>query len=153
VKKILRGHRREETTRFVAFRSHWRFETEFCTPAEPHEKGGIEGEAGYFRRNHWVPVPEAADLADMNRQLLNACQQDEHRPRLPAARALQINAIGLSEAGGPAPEAGLVSSETDTSPLIRRRPFDVVDYKNIDGSFGRYQLQPQLLLDRSEEIR
>jgi transposase len=79
VKKILRGHRREETARFVAFRSHWRFEAEFCTPAEPHEKGGIEGEAGYFRRNHWVPVPEAAELADLNGQLLNACQQDEHR--------------------------------------------------------------------------
>jgi transposase len=52
VKKILRGFRREETTRFVAFRSHWRFAAEFCTPAEPQEKGGIEGEAGYFRRNH-----------------------------------------------------------------------------------------------------
>ncbi|MDQ2777304.1 MAG: IS21 family transposase [Acidobacteriota bacterium] len=62
VKKILRGHRREETACFVAFRSHWRFEAEFCTPAEPHEKGGIEGEAGYFRRNHWVPVPQAKDL-------------------------------------------------------------------------------------------
>jgi len=78
VKKILRGHRREETARFVAFRSHWRFEAEFCTPTEPHEKGGIEGEAGYFRRNHWVPVPEAA-VADLNRQLLIACQHDEHR--------------------------------------------------------------------------
>jgi len=79
VKKILRGSRREETTRFVVFRSHWRFEAEFCTPAEPHEKGGIEGEAGYFRRNHWVPVPKAADIADRNRQLLENCQQDEHR--------------------------------------------------------------------------
>src|SRR5260370_28666403 len=79
VTKILRGHRREETSRFVAFRSHWRFEAEFCTPAEPHEKGGIEGEAGYFRRNHWVPVPEAADITERNRQLLAACQQDQHR--------------------------------------------------------------------------
>ena len=26
VKKILRGHQREETTRFIAFRSHWRFD-------------------------------------------------------------------------------------------------------------------------------
>jgi transposase len=52
VKKILRGHQREETARFIAFRSHWRFESEFCTPAEAHEKGGVEGEAGYFRRNH-----------------------------------------------------------------------------------------------------
>jgi hypothetical protein len=79
VKKILRGHRREETARFIGFRSHWRFEAEFCTPAEPHEKGGIEGEAGYFRRNHWVPVPKAWDLAERNRQLLVACQQDERR--------------------------------------------------------------------------
>jgi transposase len=79
VKKIFRGYRREETARFVAFRSHWRFEAEFCTPAEPHEKGGIEGEAGYFRRNHWVPVPQTADIAEVNRQLLAACKQDESR--------------------------------------------------------------------------
>jgi hypothetical protein len=79
VKRILRGSRREETARFVAFRSHWRYEAEFCTPAEPQEKGGIEGEAGYFRRNHWVPVPAAADIAERNRQLRDACQQDEQR--------------------------------------------------------------------------
>jgi transposase len=57
VRKILRGHRREETVRFMAFRSHWRFAAEFCTPGEGHEKGGVEGEGGYFRRNHLVPVP------------------------------------------------------------------------------------------------
>src|SRR5262249_36648432 len=79
VKKILRGHRREETTRFIAFRSHWRFQSDFCTPAEPHEKGGIEGEAGYFRRNHWVPLPRARDLDDLNTQLLAACHEDERR--------------------------------------------------------------------------
>jgi transposase len=30
VKKILRGYRREETSRFIAFRSHWYFQSEFC---------------------------------------------------------------------------------------------------------------------------
>ncbi len=79
VKKILRGHRREETTRFIAFRSHWGFQSEFCTPDEPHEKGGIEGEAGYFRRNHWVPIPKARDLAELNEQLLAACREEEQR--------------------------------------------------------------------------
>jgi len=59
VRKILRGYRREETVRFLAFRSHWRFAAEFCTPGEGHEKGGIEGEGGYFRRNHLVPGPHA----------------------------------------------------------------------------------------------
>jgi transposase len=79
VKKILRGYRREETARFIAFRSHWRFESEFCTPGEGHEKGGVEGEVGYFRRNHWVPVPEAIDVADLNLKLLKDCHQDEQR--------------------------------------------------------------------------
>ena len=79
VKKILRGYRREETARFIAFRSHWRFASEFCTPAHAHEKGGVEGEVGYFRRNHWVPVPNAIDVADLNRQLLAACRADEQR--------------------------------------------------------------------------
>lgn len=79
VKKILRGFQREETARFVAFRSHWRFQSEFCTPGEGHEKGGVENEVGTFRRNHWVPVPQAADLAMLNRQLLAACREDEKR--------------------------------------------------------------------------
>jgi transposase len=79
VKKILRGYRREETTRFIAFRSQWRFQSEFCTPEQPHEKGGIEGEAGYFRRNHWVPLPNARDLTELNALLLAACREDEHR--------------------------------------------------------------------------
>jgi transposase len=79
VQKILRGHQREETARFVAFRSHWRFDAEFCSPGAGHEKGGVEGEVGTFRRNHWVPVPRAKDLADLNAQLLQGCQQDEAR--------------------------------------------------------------------------
>jgi hypothetical protein len=79
VKRILRGREREQTTRFIAFRSHWRFAAEFCTPGEGHEKGGVEGEAGYFRRNHWVPIPQAPDLAALNAQLLQACEADWHR--------------------------------------------------------------------------
>ena len=77
VRKILRGYRREETARFVAFRSHWRFAAEFCTPGEGHEKGGVEGEAGYFRRNHLVP--HVADIDALNRLLLAGCRADEAR--------------------------------------------------------------------------
>jgi transposase len=79
VKKILRGYQREETERFITFRSHWGYGAEFCNPGEGHEKGGVEGEVGYFRRNHWVPVPKARDLAELNQQLLLACQQDQQR--------------------------------------------------------------------------
>jgi transposase len=79
VKKILRGFRREETQRFVAFRSHWQFEASFCTPGEGHEKGGVEGEVGVFRRNHLVPVPAARDLDDLNAMLLAGCREDKAR--------------------------------------------------------------------------
>jgi transposase len=79
VKKIVRGQRREETTRFIAFRSHWRFEASFCTPGQGHEKGGVEGEAGYFRRNYLVPVPSVKDLAEVNALLLAACRHEEQR--------------------------------------------------------------------------
>jgi len=79
VKKILRGYRREETARFIAFRSHWKFQSEFCNPREAHEKGGVENEVGTFRRNHWVPVPKARDLAELNAQLLEGCRRDEGR--------------------------------------------------------------------------
>ncbi len=79
VKKILRGYQREETERFVAFRSHWGFAAEFCNPARGNEKGGVEGEQGYFRRNHWVPVPQARDRAALNEYLLGCCRSDEQR--------------------------------------------------------------------------
>lgn len=79
VKKVLRGYTRDEHTRFIAFRSHWGFLAEFCTPAQPQEKGGVEGELGTFRRNHLVPVPKAENLQALNRHLLSCCQRDESR--------------------------------------------------------------------------
>jgi transposase len=79
VKKILRGHQREETERLIAFRSHWGFESEFCNPARGNEKGGVEGEVGYFRRNHLVPIPRVQELEELNELLLAGCRADELR--------------------------------------------------------------------------
>jgi transposase len=79
VKRILRGSRREETERFIAFRSHWGFASEFCTPGEGHEKGGVEGENGYFRRNHLVPLPKVGSWEELNRFLLGESKRDEQR--------------------------------------------------------------------------
>jgi len=79
VKKILRGYQREETTRFIAFRSHWGFQSEFCTPGEGHEKGGVEGEGGQFRRNYLVPVPKVRDLEELNRLLASGCDTEQKR--------------------------------------------------------------------------
>jgi transposase len=78
VKKALRGRRRVESDRFVALRSHYLFESQFTTLGleGAHEKGGVEGEVGRFRRNHLVPVPRVADLAELNALLLAGCERD-----------------------------------------------------------------------------
>ena len=73
------GIRREETERLIEFRSHWGFQTEFCNPARGNEKGGVEGEVGYFRRNHLVPVPRVESLEELNQLLLDGCDADEQR--------------------------------------------------------------------------
>ena len=79
MQKILRGHQREETQRFIAFRSHCGFQSEFCNPGRGNEKGGVEEESGYFRRNYLVPLPEARDLEHLNELLLASCKQEEQR--------------------------------------------------------------------------
>jgi hypothetical protein len=120
VRKILRGFRREETTRFLAFRSHWQFAAEFCTPGEGHEKGGVEGEAGYFRRNHWVPLPEAADLDALNVQLLAGCRADE-------ARVIHPRTQTVGEA---------VTIERASLRPLANEPFDLqeVSFPSVDGA-------------------
>jgi transposase len=81
VRKILRGKTRAEQETFVAFRSYYSFEARFCNPGQGHEKGGVEGGIGYVRRNYLVPVPEAADFAELNEEVLRCClRQGNHRP-------------------------------------------------------------------------
>ncbi|MEZ5398372.1 MAG: IS21 family transposase [Bryobacteraceae bacterium] len=79
VVKILRGRQRQETERIISFRSHWGFQSEYCNPESGHEKGGVEGELGWFRRNCLVPVPEAADLGALNAWMLGMCEKSQSR--------------------------------------------------------------------------
>src|ERR1700719_4599138 len=69
VKKILRGYQRVETDRIIAFRSHWGYQSEYCNPASGNEKGGVEGELGWDRRNWLGPGPGAHDLESLEQQI------------------------------------------------------------------------------------
>ena len=62
------SRQRVETERWIAFRSHWSVDPFYCQPGlqGAHEKGGVEGQIGWFRRNHLVPVPEVGSLAELN---------------------------------------------------------------------------------------
>jgi transposase len=81
VERVLRGRDRAESERFVALRSHYGFDSFFCQPGEKgaHEKGGVEGEIGRFRRRHLVPVPHVEGLVELNELLMAAAAADDRR--------------------------------------------------------------------------
>jgi hypothetical protein len=80
VTRVLRGRDRAEAERSIALRSHYGFDSFFCIPGQAgaHEKGGVEGEIGRFRR-HLVPVPSALSLAAVNQQIAAAQILDDGR--------------------------------------------------------------------------
>lgn len=104
--KVLLGRERLENERFVALRSHYGFDSFYCLPGidGAHEKGGVEGEVGRFRRRHLVPVPRVASLAELNELLAEADRIDDER-RI-ARRAQSVGEAAAAELGwlGPLPE-------------------------------------------------
>jgi transposase len=82
VHRVLFGRNRAESSRWLTFRAHYGFEAFYCIPGKEgaHEKGGVEGDGGRFRRTHLVPVPEVATLAELNARLAAAdAAEDERR--------------------------------------------------------------------------
>jgi hypothetical protein len=81
VARVIRGQRRVEQDRFVAFRSHYLFESWFTSLGSEgaHEKGGVEGEVGRFRRRWLTPVPRVASWEEANAYLRRCCIADLER--------------------------------------------------------------------------
>ena len=96
--RVLKGRDRTESERFTALRSHYGFDSFFCRPGidGAHEKGGVEGEIGRFRRRHLVPVPTVASLAELNEVIAAADLLDDDR--VITGRPITIGAAFAAEA-------------------------------------------------------
>jgi transposase len=114
VAQVMRGRRRAEADRFVALRSHYLFESAFTRKGKEgaHEKGGVEGEVGRFRRSHLVPVPEVSSLGELNDILAAACVAD-------LARTIR----GRRETVGEA-----LAGEIDHMRPLPAEPFDTAEH-------------------------
>lgn len=77
--RVLEGHNRQEQNVFKAFRSYYLFESRYCTPAQGHEKGGVENDVGYVQRNFFSPILQADSFAGLNEQLRQACVDNLQR--------------------------------------------------------------------------
>lgn len=101
--RVLKGRDRVESERFIALRSHYGFDSFFCIPgkAGAHEKGGVEGEIGRFRRRHLVPVPRVGSLAELNELIAAGDLLDEDR--VITGRPVTVGAAFAAEAPALAP--------------------------------------------------
>jgi transposase len=81
VHRVLFGRTRNESSRWLVFRAHYGFEAFYCLPGKEgaHEKGGVEGDGGRFRRTHLVPVPAVDTLAELNARLVAADAVEDDR--------------------------------------------------------------------------
>ena len=81
VSRVMFGRTRVESARWTAFRSHYGFDAFYCRPGVDgaHEKGGVEGEGGRFRRTHLVPVPQVGSVAELNDRLAVFDERDDAR--------------------------------------------------------------------------
>ena len=75
------GRARVENDRWVLFRSHYGFDSFYCQPGitGAHEKGGIEGDVGRFRRTWLSPMPVVGSLAELNEKIIGWDVLDENR--------------------------------------------------------------------------
>jgi transposase len=81
VSRVLFGRTRVESERWVLFRSFYGFDAFYCQPGRDgaHEKGGVEGEGGRFRRTHLVPMPVVDSIAELNELLAGYDAADDAR--------------------------------------------------------------------------
>jgi transposase len=81
VHRVLFGRNRIESERWIMFRSHYGFDAFYCLKGQEgaHEKGGVEGEVGRFRRRWFVPVPEVASWEELNARLAAADAAEDAR--------------------------------------------------------------------------
>lgn len=94
VVRVALGRERLENPNFIAMRSHYMFDSFFCVPGKDgaHEKGGVEGEVGRFRRNHLVPVPEFDSIEELNEFMAARDVRDDGRRIEGRARTVGVMA-------------------------------------------------------------
>ena len=140
VTRVLRkGRARIENPRWTAFRSHYRFAAFYCEPgiAGAHEKGGVEGQVGYFRRNHLVPVPEVDSLAELNARIAVAEEAEDGR-RIGA----RIRTIGQDFAAEAPRLVPLPDEPFETGLLLTPR---VDRYSQVTVRMNRYSVPVRLI--------
>jgi transposase len=141
--RILEGHNRQEQEAFKAFRSYYLFDSYYCTRDQGHEKGGVESDVGYAQRNFFSPLPKVDSFEDLNRLLLERCQQNLDRhvrgQSAPVAELWELDKVHLL----PLPRQDYPACETRP---VKANPYSQVVYETNRYSVPHTYAGKQLVL-------
>lgn len=155
VRVVLFGtdRRRVENERWVLFRSFYGFDSFYCRKGleGAHEKGGVEGEIGRFRRNWLSPVPKAGSLAELNEKAREWDAREEQRRIRPKTTTIGQDLAAERALLAPLPperfDPGLVLyPRVDRSSLIRVRQATYSVPARLIGSRVRVSLRASELV-------
>lgn len=76
---ILQGRDRVCHPRYAALASHYIFSPKFCMPARGNEKPDAESTVKAVQKRFATPVPQVADLDELNHLLRQRCEQERDR--------------------------------------------------------------------------
>jgi hypothetical protein len=96
------------TNGFLRLKSHYLFESHFCSVRKPNEKGAVENLVGYSRRNFMVPVPQVESFSELNGKLELCC----------------INELKRTVRGKNASKAELFEEEKPAMLALPKQPFE-----------------------------
>jgi transposase len=130
--RILEGRNRKEQERFILFRSHYLFESRFCTPGQGNEKGRVEKGVGFGRRNFLAAVPQFASFQKLNEHLLTACRAD-------VARQVDRQPVTIGEAWEMERPYLLPLPEKDFECCVNR-PVVLNGYSQVEYETNRYSV-------------
>jgi transposase len=134
VYRILEGRKRQEQERFVTFRSYYLFESFFCTPGKGNEKGGVESDMGFCRRNFLVPLPRVDSFEELNAHLRQECLDATQR----RIRGQPTNIAGAWERERP----HLLPLPERDFPCCVSRPVKANSYSQVTYETNRYSVPP-----------
>jgi len=134
VYRILEGHKRQEQERFITFRSYYLFESFFCTKGKGNEKGGVESDVGFCRRNFLVPLPRVDSFEELNTHLRQKCLEATQR----RIRGQATSIAGAWEMEKPY----LLPLPERDFPCCVSRPVKANTYSQVTYETNRYSVPP-----------
>lgn len=151
--KVYPGHNRDLNRRFAELRSHYLFETRFCNVASGNEKGHVENSVKRMQRSFMTPVPQVANIDELNEHLTACGRRDLNRSDAATGRSYGELYLQEKATFRPLPQVAFSASTSQACRVDRRStvPSDRSRY-SVPISFACKPVVVRSFVDRIEVI-